>query len=90
MKDKAIRAAEAAVAILPVSEDAIDGPGLLYDLAVTYVIVGEPERAIDQLERLVSIPSWYSVTYLEIAPEFKPLREHPRFQALLERGDVVF
>jgi hypothetical protein len=51
----------------------------------------EPERAIDILEEELPAPSWLSVPILEIDPIWDPLREHPRFQALLEQyqDDVV-
>jgi serine/threonine-protein kinase len=52
--------------------------------------VGEKERAIGQLEYLMSIPSWVTVAKLRIDPIWDPVRDHPRFQALLEQGDKVF
>ena len=54
-------------------------------MAHIYVMVGEYEAAIDQLEVLLSIPSELSVQLLRIDPRYDPLRDHPRFQALLER-----
>jgi serine/threonine-protein kinase len=46
---------------------------------------GEAEAAIDELERLLERPSWTSVPKLRLDPAWDPLREHPRFQALLEK-----
>ncbi|MEE9207450.1 MAG: hypothetical protein V3U67_03605, partial [Gemmatimonadota bacterium] len=55
------------------------------DLAEIYLMVGEYDAAIDQLERLLSMPSIISVPLLRFDPIWDPLRDHPRFQALLER-----
>ncbi len=40
--------------------------------------------AIDQLEFLLSRPGELSVALLRLDPTWDPLRDHPRFQKLLE------
>ena len=40
---------------------------------------------IDQIEHLLSIPSDFSVPYLKIWPDYDPLRERPRFEAVLKK-----
>jgi serine/threonine-protein kinase len=50
---------------------------------------GEADAAIDELERLLERPSYVSVPKLRLDPSWDPIREHPRFQALLARGIVV-
>jgi predicted Zn-dependent protease len=57
----------------------------LYWMATVYTMVGEYDKAIDQLELLVSGPTWHSANVARIDPTWAPLRSHPRFQALLER-----
>jgi hypothetical protein len=54
-------------------------------LAEVYAMVGEYDAAIEQLEYLLSIPCLVSPALLRIDPIWAPLRDHPRFQALLER-----
>ena len=70
---------------MPVSHDALDGPSFVVSLAQIYSMVGEFDAAIDQLEYLLSIPATFSVQLLRLDPFWDPLRDHPRFQALLEK-----
>jgi hypothetical protein len=53
-------------------------------LARTHLLAGDAEGAIDQLEHLLREPSRYSSGWLRIDPTFASLRDHPRFQRLLE------
>jgi serine/threonine protein kinase/tetratricopeptide (TPR) repeat protein len=89
-KDKAIAAARRGVELLPVSTDALDGTDRIWDLATVYNDVGEHDLAIDQLDSLLSLPSQVSVKWLKIAPEYAPLRDLPRFKALIEKHDSVY
>ncbi len=82
-RDEAVREGKLAVEILPLSRDALYGPGRILDLAIIYAMLGEHDAAIDQLEVLLSIPSTLTVPLLRIDPQWDPLREHPRFQALV-------
>ncbi len=84
-KENAIREGRRAVEILPVSKDAFIGAYFVRRLAEIYTAVGEYDLAIDQFEYLLTIPSDVSVLWLKKFPELKPLRDHPRFQALLEK-----
>ncbi|MDH3890373.1 MAG: hypothetical protein OEV49_04765 [candidate division Zixibacteria bacterium] len=58
-------------------------------MAKIYTMVGEQDAAIDELEYLLSIEGGYTAHSLNLDPEFDPLREHPRFQSLLERHGLV-
>jgi TolB-like protein/Tfp pilus assembly protein PilF len=57
-------------------------------LARSHIVLGELEPALDVLERLLERPYIISPGWLSIDPLFDPLREHPRFQALLEGHEV--
>ena len=57
---------------------------MLWSLVEIYVMVEDYESAIDQLEIVLSIPSFFSTAILRLDPLWEPLRDHPRFQALLE------
>jgi serine/threonine protein kinase/TolB-like protein/Flp pilus assembly protein TadD len=83
--DEAVQEGLLALELLPVSKDALRGPVIEEALAHIYVMVGETEAALDLLERLLTIPSYVSVKWLRLDPSYDPLRDHPRFQALLEK-----
>jgi tetratricopeptide (TPR) repeat protein len=82
-KEEAIRQGRLGVERLP---DPVSGPIVITDLAHIYVIVGDYDAAMDQIEFLLSIPAgrFMSVPLLRIDPRWGPLSEHPRFQKLLE------
>ncbi len=80
---QATQEAERAVALLPLSKDMYDSSFFILALAETYVTVGEYERAIEQLETLLTIPFLLSVPMLRVDPMWDPLRDHPSFQKLL-------
>jgi TolB-like protein/Tfp pilus assembly protein PilF len=82
-KEEAIQEGERGVALAPVSKDARNGPYIQHQLVRIYMLVGEPEKALDQLEPLLKIPCYLSPGWLKIDPNFDPLRQNPRFQKLV-------
>jgi adenylate cyclase len=70
----------------PLAKDAIADTYLQHQLVRIYTLVGEPEKAIDQLEPLLKIPNDLSPGWLAIDPNFDPLRGNPRFQKLVAQG----
>jgi tetratricopeptide (TPR) repeat protein len=82
-KEEAIREGERALALDPVAKDALRGPYYQHELVRIYMLVGEPEKALDKLEPLLKIPYYLSPGWLEIDPNFDSLRENPRFQKLV-------
>jgi eukaryotic-like serine/threonine-protein kinase len=82
-REEAIHEGERAVTLAPVAKDAAFGPYFQHQLARIYILVGEPEKALDQLEPLLKIPYLLSPGWLKIDPNFDPLRKNPRFQKLV-------
>jgi len=83
-KEEAIREGEEAVRMMPISKDAVVGAELVGFLPEIYVMCGEYEAAIDQIETALSVPSFVSAGLLRIDPIWDPLRSNPRFRRLVE------
>src|SRR5207249_3133963 len=85
-KDAAIKEAERAITLLPSGKDAVVGPKGEEILASVEVLVGDKNRAIPRLQRLLEIPYTNCLTpaLLRLHPLWDPLRGDPRFQKLCE------
>ena len=82
-KEDAVRAAERAVELLPVSVDAFDGALMLVRLAHVYADVGETDRAIEVLQRAAALPGGPAYGILQRDAEFDSLRGDARFQKIV-------
>jgi tetratricopeptide (TPR) repeat protein len=85
-KAEAIQEGQRAVALWPISRDANNGAYIQHQLVRIYLLVGEPEKALDQLEPLLKIPYELSPGWLRIDPTFAPLKGNPRFERLVAGG----
>jgi TolB-like protein len=91
-KAAAFKLIEPDMAMLPIEKDALDGPVPLEVLARVAAQMGEPDRAIASIQKLLSIPyeGLFAVgmpltpALLRLDPMFDPLRNDPRFQKLCE------
>jgi TolB-like protein/Flp pilus assembly protein TadD len=79
---EAIRDAELSVAMTPVSKDARNGAYFQNLLARVYLMCGQPEKAMDVLERLMKIPFYMTPAWLRIDPTWSALKGNPRFERL--------
>jgi len=80
-KAEAIAIGEKSLGASPTSSNVTDVYGR-HQMTRIYIAVGEPEKALDNLEILLKIPYLLSPAYLKIDPNFKPLRGNPRFERL--------
>ena len=90
-KAAALTLAERAMAANPIEKDALSGPTPIEILARVAARMGEPDRAIATLQKLLSIPYAgplatqnipLTPALLRLDPMFDPLRNDPRFQKL--------
>ena len=90
-KAAALALSDRAIAANPIEQNAVTGPVPIEVLARVMARMGEPDRAISVLQKLLSIP--YSGAFafgvpltpalLRLDPMFDPLRNDPRFQKLV-------
>jgi tetratricopeptide (TPR) repeat protein len=81
---------EKAMIVVPIEKDATDGPVPIEILARVTAQMGEPDRAIGALQKLLSIPYEgplalnmpLTPALLRLDPMFDPLRNDPRFEKL--------
>jgi TolB-like protein/Flp pilus assembly protein TadD len=81
-KAEAIREGQRALELLPPSVDANAPYYMQHQLARTYIMAGEQERAIDLIEPLLRANYYLTPGWLRVDPTFDPLRGNPRFQRL--------
>ena len=82
-KELAIREAKHAIDLMPISKDIYDGGLVLEGLAQVYTWSGDHDRAIEVLQKLVSMPSYINYARLKFHPLWKPLRGDPRFEQIV-------
>ncbi|HEX3620211.1 MAG TPA: protein kinase [Candidatus Udaeobacter sp.] len=86
----ALTLAERAIAMFPTDKDALTGPRPLEILARVAARIGQSDRSISMLEKLLSMPYEAPLAanppltpaLLRLDPMFEPLRKDPRFQKL--------
>jgi hypothetical protein len=82
-KSEATREGRRGLASQPIAKDPFNGAYNQHQLARIYLLIGEPEKALDQLEPLLKVPYVLSPGWLRIDPTFQPLRGNQRFERLV-------
>jgi serine/threonine-protein kinase len=80
---EAVREAEHGTALVPMAKNAWVGAYLQHQRARVHLLLGNRDRALDQLEPLLRFPYYLSPGWLRIDPTFDALRGDPRFQRLM-------
>ena len=84
-RDDALREASWLRQSVVYRQDAYIGPNLAEDRAWILAQAGDADGALDEIQRLLAGPSWLSVHMLRLDPRWDPIRNDPRFKALLSK-----
>jgi hypothetical protein len=86
-REDAIRAAQRAMALAPISADIVRATCFMGGAAEIFAFLGENVTAIDLLDRLLQMPAGReaSVPLLRADPAYDRLRGDPRFESMLKR-----
>jgi serine/threonine-protein kinase len=84
-KDEAIALGLQGLALDPISKDRVNAPYYQQLMARIYLMTGEPEKALDMLQPLLSMPYYLSPGWLRIDPTFAELKGNPRYDRLLKQ-----
>jgi serine/threonine protein kinase/Flp pilus assembly protein TadD len=82
-KEEAIAEAKRALALLPVSTDAVEGPEVARNLAIVYALTNETDLALHELAILVDTAHGIEYGELKLHPCWDSLRSDPGFEKLL-------
>jgi TolB-like protein/Flp pilus assembly protein TadD/predicted Ser/Thr protein kinase len=85
-KEAAIASARKGVQLMPFEKEAWRGSYRRQDLAEVYATVGEADLAVKELEFLLSRPGPLTLAELRLNPVWDPVRKHPGFISLVQRG----
>jgi eukaryotic-like serine/threonine-protein kinase len=83
---EAVLEGQKGVALGSIATDHFNGPYYNQQLARIYVMAGQPEKALDQIDILLKAHYIITPAWLKIDPNFDPLRKNPRFQKLVAGG----
>jgi tetratricopeptide (TPR) repeat protein len=83
-QEEAIREAQRAVELQPISKDSLNGPQWVENLALVYAWTGERDLALEQLEKVATLPG-YGPTYGDLLfnPCWDDLRGDTRFDKIV-------
>ena len=83
--ESAIALAREAMEALPTAEDAVQGPHVHLAAINAFVAAGAYDTAVEELDAYLAAPGHMSVEGAATDPRLRPIRDDPRFQALLEQ-----
>jgi hypothetical protein len=89
-EEDAERDAERAAELLPLTKDAVDGMWVLESVHTIYVLTGNQDRAFAAMEQYyLGTASKEGSGRLRLDPTYDPLRDDPRFAALVRKAEEL-
>ncbi len=85
MNDKAVSEGKKGIELLPLEKEAYKGYYRQWDLAKIYVLTGDYNNALKQIDFILSIPGSFSVSLLQLEPLYDPLRNLPGYKAIVQK-----
>jgi eukaryotic-like serine/threonine-protein kinase len=82
-KEQAISEALREVELMPIARDSLNGPRWVAALALVYAWTGERDRALEQLEKVATIPAGLTYGDFLLNPCWDDLRGDPRFDKIV-------
>ncbi|HSG63967.1 MAG TPA: hypothetical protein VLD39_03170, partial [Gammaproteobacteria bacterium] len=84
--EEAVRLGRRALELFPPASDTFSAHVLQTEAVLrVFVPAGDYAAALDELEAYFAVPGRWSIEGFSRDPRLDPIREHPRFIALLER-----
>ncbi|NQT64385.1 MAG: tetratricopeptide repeat protein [Candidatus Marinimicrobia bacterium] len=83
--EEALEWGKKGVELMPLSRDGLLGVSALQNLVDIHLFSGNLDDVIDLTKDILELPGWFNVSLLKLDPDFSVLREHPRFQELLDK-----
>ena len=58
-------------------------------MAFVQLNAGNVDVALDYLEEVLSIPSYWSTAWVELDPLWEPARDHPRYKEIMAKYEGI-
>ncbi len=85
LNDKAVSEGKKGIELLPLEKEAYRGYYRQWDLAKIYVLTGDYNNALKQIDFILSIPGAFSVSLLKLDPLYDSLRDLPAYKAIVQK-----
>ena len=85
IKDKAISEGKKGIELLPLEKEAYRGYYRQLDMAIIYTLLGDNDKALKQIDYILSIPGEFSVNLLKLDPLYDSLRNLPDYKAIVSK-----
>ncbi len=90
LKEKAVYEGKKGIELLSLDKDAFRGYYRQWDMANIYVLIGDNENALKQLDFILSIPGTFTIVLLKLDPLYDKLRDLPGYKAIVQKYSEMY